>query len=85
MMMKLLKIRILLNHGQTQRYKHEFIGINGRLDTLQAAILNVKLKYLEKELDKRQKLAQIYNANLKTVKFHKLIQMLLALMHNTVF
>ncbi|ECR3131245.1 aminotransferase DegT [Campylobacter jejuni] len=59
------KIRILLNHGQTQRYKHEFIGINGRLDTLQAAILNVKLKYLEKELDKRQKLAQIYNANLK--------------------
>lgn len=59
------KIRILLNHGQTQRYKHEFIGINGRLDTLQAAILNVKLKYLEKELDKRQKLAQTYNANLK--------------------
>ncbi|HDZ5085292.1 TPA: DegT/DnrJ/EryC1/StrS aminotransferase family protein [Campylobacter jejuni] len=59
------KIRILFNHGQTERYKHKLIGINGRLDTLQAAILNVKLKYLEKELDKRQKLAQIYNTNLK--------------------
>ncbi|MBZ7942702.1 DegT/DnrJ/EryC1/StrS aminotransferase family protein [Campylobacter molothri] len=59
------KIRILLNHGQTERYKHEFIGINARLDTLQAAILNVKLKFLEQEIEKRQILAKIYNENLK--------------------
>lgn len=58
-------LRILLNHGQTQRYKHEFIGINARLDTLQAAILNVKLKHLDEELNKRQVLAKIYDENLK--------------------
>ncbi|MBM0637660.1 DegT/DnrJ/EryC1/StrS aminotransferase family protein [Campylobacter sp. VicNov18] len=58
------KIKILLNHGQTERYKHEFIGINARLDTLQAAILNVKLKHLEQELHQRQKIAQTYDAHL---------------------
>ncbi|ARJ55809.1 DegT/DnrJ/EryC1/StrS family aminotransferase [Campylobacter cuniculorum] len=62
------KIRILLNHGQTQRYKHEFIGINARLDTLQAAILNVKLKHFQKELEKRQVIARIYDENLKNCK-----------------
>lgn len=59
------KIRILLNHGQTKRYYHEFIGINGRLDTLQAAILSVKLKYLEQEIFKRQTLAKFYDENLR--------------------
>lgn len=59
------KIRMLLNHGQIKRYEHEIIGINGRLDTLQAAVLNVKLKHFEKELEKRQLLAKIYDENLK--------------------
>ncbi|MBZ7948160.1 DegT/DnrJ/EryC1/StrS aminotransferase family protein [Campylobacter sp. RM9929] len=66
------KIRILLNHGQTERYKHEFIGINARLDTLQAAILNVKLKFLEQEIEKRQILAKIYNENLKNCMIPKI-------------
>lgn len=66
------KIKILLNHGQTKRYEHQFIGINGRLDCLQAAILNVKLKHLEEELDKRQKIAQIYDINLKNCQIPKI-------------
>ena len=59
------KMKILLNHGQTRRYYHEFVGINARLDTLQAAILNVKLKHLDKELAKRQELAKAYDEGLK--------------------
>ncbi|EAI1711391.1 DegT/DnrJ/EryC1/StrS aminotransferase family protein [Campylobacter coli] len=66
------KIRILLNHGQTQRYKHEFIGINGRLDTLQAAILNVKLKHLDEEINKRQEIAKFYNENLTNCQIPKI-------------
>ncbi|AXP08976.1 DegT/DnrJ/EryC1/StrS aminotransferase family protein [Campylobacter hepaticus] len=66
------KIKILLNHGQTQRYKHELIGINARLDTLQAAILNVKLKHFQEELNQRQKLAQIYDTNLKNCQIPKI-------------
>lgn len=59
------KIRIYLNHGQIQRYRHKYIGVNARLDTIQAAILNVKLKYLDDEILKREKIAQIYDENLK--------------------
>jgi UDP-2-acetamido-2-deoxy-ribo-hexuluronate aminotransferase len=61
------KIRILLNHGQVERYKHKYIGINGRLDAIQAAVLNVKLKYYKEEIQKRQEVANRYNQNLKNV------------------
>lgn len=61
------KIRILLNHGQTKRYEHSHIGINGRLDCIQAAVLNVKLKYFDSEIQTRQKIANFYNQNLKNV------------------
>jgi UDP-2-acetamido-2-deoxy-ribo-hexuluronate aminotransferase len=47
-------------HGQEKRYHHVRIGINSRLDTLQAAILRVKLKYLDQELVARQKVAEEY-------------------------
>ena len=47
------KIRMLLNHGQNERYKHKYIGINGRLDAIQAAVLNVKLKHFDKEVKLR--------------------------------
>lgn len=40
------KIRMIANHGQERKYIHKYIGVNSRLDTIQAAILNVKLKYL---------------------------------------
>ncbi|RDU62072.1 DegT/DnrJ/EryC1/StrS aminotransferase family protein [Helicobacter sp. MIT 14-3879] len=60
-------VRTYLNHGQIERYKHKLIGFNGRLDTIQAAILNVKLKYLNKEIEKRCQIADFYNKNLKNV------------------
>lgn len=62
------KIRILLNHGQNERYNHKYIGINGRLDTIQAAVLNVKLKYFDEEVSKRISIGQKYIEELKNVK-----------------
>lgn len=59
------KIRTILNHGQKERYKHEIIGINGRLDSIQAAILNVKLQHLDDELKKREHIASVYNNGLQ--------------------
>ena len=61
------KIRILLNHGQSERYIHKYVGINGRLDAIQAGILNVKLKYLDDEIAKRQEIAARYTSELKGV------------------
>ncbi|AXX86632.1 dTDP-4-amino-4,6-dideoxygalactose transaminase [Malaciobacter marinus] len=61
------KIRIFLNHGQTQRYKHSHIGINGRLDAMQAGVLNIKLKYFDKEIAQRGIVAKKYNENLKDI------------------
>jgi dTDP-4-amino-4,6-dideoxygalactose transaminase len=55
------KIRMLRNYGQSDRYHHEFMGINSRLDELQAAILRVKLKYLDNWNEKRRSLARLYN------------------------
>jgi len=59
------KIRTLSNHGQEERYKHKYIGINGRLDAIQAAVLNVKMKYFEDEVAKREKIGTRYNELLK--------------------
>jgi len=59
------KIRVLLNHGQEQRYKHKLIGINGRIDAMQAAILNVKLKYFKDEVKKRIEIGSRYSELLK--------------------
>nr|WP_315017118.1 DegT/DnrJ/EryC1/StrS family aminotransferase [uncultured Campylobacter sp.] len=61
------KIKILLNHGSKERYFHSAIGINGRLDAIQAGVLNVKLKYFDDEIARRQEVAARYNKNLKNV------------------
>jgi len=61
------KIKILLNHGSKERYFHSAIGINGRLDAIQAGVLNVKLKYFDDEIARRQEVAERYNKNLKNV------------------
>lgn len=61
------KIKSLRIHGQTKRYYHKYIGMGGRLDTIQAAVLNVKLKYYEKDLALRQEVAQKYRASLGKV------------------
>lgn len=55
-----LAIRELLNHGQSERYKHSRLGINGRLDTLQAAVLKVKLAHFDEEMKAKQKAAEAY-------------------------
>ncbi len=61
------KIRVLLNHGQTKQYVHSHIGINGRLDALQAGVLIAKLKHYQDELDRRQSIADKYNKKLQNV------------------
>ena len=54
-------IRRLKEHGMSDRYRHDAIGINSRLDTLQAAILQVKLRYLDRWNDRRTAIATIYS------------------------
>ncbi len=61
------KIKMYANHGRISKYNHEIQGINSRMDGIQGAILNVKLKYLEKWIEKRRKVADIYNELLKDV------------------
>jgi dTDP-4-amino-4,6-dideoxygalactose transaminase len=62
------KIKMISNHGQRVKYHHEIIGVNSRLDTLQAAILNVKLKYLDEYTRKRNEVASYYDAAFTSVK-----------------
>jgi len=59
------KIRAIVNHGMFKRYYHDYIGVNSRLDSIQAAILKVKLKYLDSYNQKRKNAAEIYNKFLK--------------------
>lgn len=58
------KIKSLRLHGQIKRYHHKFIGIGGRLDTIQAAILRVKLRYFDENIKLRRKVAEKYNKKL---------------------
>lgn len=55
------KMRMLLNHGQNERYKHKYIGINGRLDAVQAAILDVKLRHFDREVELRDHIGTRYS------------------------
>ena len=61
------KTRMIANHGRIEKYNHEFEGRNSRLDGLQAAILSVKLKHLDKWIDLRINLAEYYLENLKDI------------------
>lgn len=68
------KLRMIANHGQKKKYYHDSIGVNSRLDTLQAAILRVKLKHLDRYSASRNEVADRYDAaflnhpNIKTPK-----------------
>ncbi len=55
------KMRMIANHGQSIQYVHDEIGVNSRLDTLQAAILDVKLKYLDDFAARRRAVADFYD------------------------
>ncbi|MDW9380307.1 DegT/DnrJ/EryC1/StrS family aminotransferase [Chryseobacterium sp. JV558] len=59
-----LKIRMIANHGQEKKYYHKVLGCNSRLDTIQAAILKVKLKHLDEYSAARNRMADYYDKNL---------------------
>lgn len=59
------RLHMIANHGQKVKYHHTIIGCNSRLDTIQAAILDVKLKYLDDYCDARYRAAQYYSSKLK--------------------
>ncbi|MDH1706345.1 DegT/DnrJ/EryC1/StrS family aminotransferase [Acinetobacter johnsonii] len=63
-------IRQIARHGQDKRYHHIRIGVNSRLDTIQAAILLPKLEILDDEMQARQKVAEIYNQLFNQVGIH---------------
>jgi UDP-2-acetamido-2-deoxy-ribo-hexuluronate aminotransferase len=60
------KLRSITNHGMQVRYYYDRVGVNSRLDTLQAAILNVKLKHLDEYNKAREKAAHFYDTAFKT-------------------
>ena len=55
------QLNIIVNHGMKVRYYHDLIGVNSRLDSMQAAILNIKLKHLDEYALARNKAAEFYN------------------------
>jgi len=56
------KIRMIANHGQSKRYYHDVVGCNSRLDTIQAAVLDIKLKKLDEYNEARGKAAAFYTS-----------------------
>jgi UDP-2-acetamido-2-deoxy-ribo-hexuluronate aminotransferase len=58
-------IKMVANHGQKAKYYHEMVGCNSRLDTLQAAILRIKLRHLDEYCDARRAAAEYYDAAFK--------------------
>lgn len=65
------QLRTIANHGMKVRYYHDFIGVNSRLDSIQAAILNVKLQNLDQYIKARQTAAEYYDsafANISRIK-----------------
>ncbi|MDB3938278.1 DegT/DnrJ/EryC1/StrS family aminotransferase [Flavobacteriaceae bacterium] len=61
------QIKMYSNHGESKRYHHDIIGINSRLDSIQAEVLNVKLKYLTNYNQARNQMANIYNDAFKDI------------------
>lgn len=57
-------VRTIANYGSIKKYTHQYKGLNSRLDEMQAAFLDVKLKYLDKENNRRGKIASYYCANI---------------------
>ena len=68
------QMRILKEHGSPQRYRHDFIGLNSRIDAVQAVILTIKLRYLDHWNQQRQQAANYYQELLQSVTSLKLPQ-----------
>lgn len=62
------RVRMIASHGQERKYHHKLVGCNSRLDTLQAAILNVKLKHIDEFTQARQAVAARYDEALASCK-----------------
>lgn len=62
-----LKIRMIANHGQEKKYYHKVLGCNSRLDSIQAAILNIKLRYLDTYSNNRNRMANFYFDELSSI------------------
>lgn len=56
------RLKMIANHGQSKQYYHDTVGCNSRLDTIQAAVLNIKLAHLDEYCDARRKAADYYDA-----------------------
>lgn len=63
------RIKMLRNHGSSQQYHHDVIGVNSRLDELQAVILRIKLKHIDEYNRKRHEVARAYNERLAGSRF----------------
>lgn len=61
-------VRTIANYGSKKKYENEYQGLNSRLDEMQAAVLRVKLKYLDNDNQKRREIAQFYCENIKNNK-----------------
>lgn len=61
------KMRMIANHGQSERYYHDVVGCNSRLDSIQAAVLVVKLKKLDEYIAARNKVAKYYDSELSKI------------------
>lgn len=77
------KLRMIANHGQSVRYYHDEVGVNSRLDSIQAAILSIKLAQLDHYIAARQKLASAYSSFLS--EFEGVITPLVAPFTNHVY
>ena len=58
------RIKMIANHGQSIKYHHQVVGVNSRLDSIQAAILTIKLKHLDQYINSRQEAANFYDKGL---------------------
>ncbi|MBL7843302.1 MAG: DegT/DnrJ/EryC1/StrS family aminotransferase [Cyclobacteriaceae bacterium] len=64
-------MRSIAGHGQSKKYFYQRVGVNSRLDTLQAAILRVKLKHLDAYIERRQQAAKVYSEKLSVLQWLK--------------
>lgn len=61
------EMRMIVNHGQSKRYYHDRVGVNSRLDSIQAAVLRIKLRHLDEYIDARRKVADYYDSFFKDI------------------
>ena len=61
------RLKMIANHGMKERYHHDILGVNSRLDTIQAAILSIKLKYLDQYEQARQQAAKKYDEAFESI------------------